>query len=242
MSFKDRLNRWARDGKGNQSLGRVVFLGLLITSVLSFFLLGAFFNIDSTALEGWMAWAADNPMSLFVVVGVYVVLSFLGTPQFLLFAVTGAVLPPFQAFTYGWTATMIAATIHFFIGRQFSDWIRAASGKRLRSLKQVMSRNGIVASAVLRNIPAGPFIFVNIVCGASGMRGHHFLIGTSVGIIPKAAALIFLGINLGAFLRDPTPQGLAIIGAVLIAVFLVSLGLTKVFRRFEEAPAEKTEP
>ena len=235
MSFRDRLNNWAKDDQGETNLGRFLLPLAVLMSLLSFLFIGSMLDLKDDLIQSWMTWAAANPLSLLVVIAVYVVLGLIGTPQFLLLAMTGAVLPPFQAFAYGWTATMISATLHFFIGRQFSDWIRAASGKRLRRLKQIMSRNGIVASAILRNVPAGPFIFVNVVCGASGMRGHHYLMGTGVGIIPKAGALIFLGINLGTFIREPSLQGFAIIAAVIAGVALISTGLARVLAKFEKA-------
>jgi uncharacterized membrane protein YdjX (TVP38/TMEM64 family) len=248
MSFRDRLNRWARGDQDFESSAektgwtRFLLPAIILSSLASFFIIGSVLNFDNAFIERWMTWAADNPLSLLVVIAIYVILGLFGTPQFLLLAVTGAVLPPFQAFAYGWTATMVSATFHFILGRQFGDWIRAASGKRLRRLKQIMSQNGIVASALLRNIPAGPFIFVNVVCGASGMRGHHFLLGTGVGIIPKAAALIFLGINLGKFMREPSLEGLAIIAGVLIGVFVISGFLAKFLSRFESGRNPPSEP
>ncbi|TNE38266.1 MAG: DedA family protein [Alphaproteobacteria bacterium] len=241
MPLRDRLNRWAKgdsdlEAAAERSLwGRIFVPGMILLSLVSFFAVGSLLDIESAQLQNWMAWAADNPMSLLVVIGIYFALSFLGTPQFLLFALTGAVLPPTQAFLYGWVATMVSSTGHFLLGRQFSGWIRSASGKRLRRMKQIISQNGIVASAVLRNMPAGPFIFVNLVCGASGMRGHHFLIGTGVGIIPKAAALIFLGVNLGKFLKEPSVEGLLIIGAVLVGVLAISAFLARFLSRFEKS-------
>lgn len=245
MSFRDRLNRWARGDSDLETSsersgwGRLFLPAMILVSLVSFFVLGSQLDLQSEYLEQWMTWAADNPLSLVVVIAIYVLLGLFGTPQFLLLAITGAVLPPAQAFLYGWTATMVSATFHFLLGRQFSDWIRSASGRRLRRLKQIMSQNGIVASALLRNIPAGPFIFVNLVCGASGMRGHHFLIGTGVGIIPKAAALIFLGVNLGKFVREPSLEGFAIIAVVLVVVLAVSGFLAKFLARFEGTGAKE---
>ena len=138
-----------------------------------------------------------------------------------------------MAFGYAWLATLVSATLHFYMGRQFSDWIEAASGERVGKLKSLIAQNGLVASAVVRNVPAGPFIFVNVVCGASGMRGYNFLIGAAIGIIPKAAALIFLGVNLSSYLKDPTPQRLAILIIVIGTVAFVSMGLAWVVGRFD---------
>lgn len=120
------------------------------------------------------------------------------------------------------------------MGRQFSDWIDRASGTRINKLKSLIKKNGLVASAIVRNVPAGPFIFVNVVCGASGMRGYNFLLGTALGIIPKAAGLIFLGVNLSSYLKDPSPMRLLVLLGVIGLVALLSMGLAWFVGRFDE--------
>lgn len=233
MSLKERLNTWASGDDSPKRIGRVLLPALVLLSLASFFIIGALFDIESDAVQDFMAWAATSPLSLVIVIGVFVGFGLVGTPQFLLITVTGAVLPPVMAFSYAWLATLISATLHFYMGRQFSDWIEAASGTRVGKLKSLIAQNGLVASAVVRNVPAGPFIFVNVVCGASGMRGHNFLIGAAIGIIPKAAALIFLGVNLSSYLKDPTPERLAILVIVIGIVALVSMALAWLVGRFD---------
>lgn len=233
MSLRERLNTWASGDDSPKRIGRVLLPALVLLSLASFFVIGAIFDLESDAVQQFMTWAAASPLSLLIVVGVFVGFGLIGTPQFLLITLTGAVLPPAMAFGYAWLATLVSATLHFYMGRQFSDWVEAASGDRVGKLKSLIAQNGLVASAVVRNVPAGPFIFVNVVCGASGMRGYNFLIGAAIGIIPKAAALIFLGVNLSSYLKDPTPQRLAILVLVIGTVAFVSMGLAWVVGRFD---------
>lgn len=233
MSLKQRLNTWASGDDGPKRIGRVLLPALVLLSLASFFVIGAVFDLDSAAMQDFMAWAATSPLSLLIVVAVFVGFGLIGTPQFLLITVTGAVLPPAMAFGYAWVATLISATLHFYMGRQFSDWIEAASGTRVSKLKSLIARNGLVASAVVRNVPAGPFIFVNVVCGASGMRGYNFLLGAAIGIIPKAGALIFLGVNLSSYLKDPSAERLGILILVIGCVALISMALAWMVGRFD---------
>lgn len=230
--LKQRLNKWASGDDGPKKLGRVLLPALVLLSLASFFVIGAIFDLEGDRIQEFMIAAATSPLSLFVVIALFVAFGFLGTPQFLLITITGAVLPPTQAFAYAWIATIVSATLHFYMGRQFSGWIDRASGTRVNKLKALLSRNGLVASAIVRNVPAGPFIFVNVVCGASGMRGHNFLIGTGFGIIPKAGALIFLGVNLSSYLKDPSPGRLGVLLAVIGAVAVISMGLAWVVGKF----------
>lgn len=242
MSLRERLNNWASGDDSPKRIGRVLLPALVLLSLASFFVIGAVLDLESDAVQQFMAWAATSPLSLLIVIGVFVGFGLIGTPQFLLITLTGAVLPPAMAFGYVWLATLISAMLHFSMGRQFSGWIDAASGERVGKLKSLIARNGLVASAIVRNVPAGPFIFVNVVCGASGMRGYNFLIGTALGIIPKAAALIFLGVNLSSYIKDPTPRRLAILVIVIGIVALVSMVLAWIVGRFDPPPEKTREP
>jgi uncharacterized membrane protein YdjX (TVP38/TMEM64 family) len=239
MSLGERLNRWASGDDGPKKLGRVLLPALVLLSLASFFVVGAVFDLEGERIQSFMTSAATSPISLFVVIAVFVGFGLMGTPQFLLITVTGAVLPPLQAFGYVWVATLISATLHFYMGRQFSTWIGKASGPRVNTLKSLLSRHGLVSSAIVRNVPAGPFIFVNVVCGASGMRGYNFLIGTALGIIPKAGALIFLGVNLSSYLKEPSPEKLAILIVVIGSVALISMGLSWIVGKFTDQENSK---
>ena len=233
MSLKERLEKWASGDDSSRNLDRILLPALVLLTLASFFIAGAIFNLEGDRIHAFMASAAESPLALIVVILIFVAFGFLGTPQFLLITITGAVLPPTLAFSYAWIATLISATIHFYMGRQFSDWIDRASGSRVNKLKTLIRQNGLVASAVVRNVPAGPFIFVNVVCGASGMRGYNFLIGTAIGIIPKAAGLIFLGVNLSSYLKDPSPMRLLVLVGVIAIVAALSMGLAWVVGRFD---------
>lgn len=239
MDLRERLNIWATGDDGPRRIGRVLLPALVLLSLASFFVVGAVFDLENGAVQDFMSWAASSPLSLVIVIALFIGFGLIGTPQFLLITVTGAVLPPAMAFGYAWAATLVSATLHFYMGRQFSEWIDAASGTRVNKLKSLIAQNGLVASAIVRNVPAGPFIFVNVVCGASGMRGYNFLIGTAIGIIPKAAALIFLGVNLSSYLKDPTPERLAILVIVIGSVALVSMALAWIVGRFDPSTEKK---
>lgn len=239
MGLRERLENWASGDDSTRNLDRVLLPALVLLTLASFFIAGAIFNFGGESIHAFMTSVKDSPLALFVVILIFVGLGFLGTPQFLLITVTGAVLPPTLAFTYAWIATLISASIHFFMGRQFTSWIDRASGTRVNKLKALIRQNGLVASAVVRNVPAGPFIFVNLVCGASGMKAYNFLIGTSIGIIPKAAGLIFLGVNLSSYLKDPSPMRLAILIGVIGLVAVLSMGLAWVVGRFEAQTSEE---
>lgn len=108
MSLRERLNTWATGDDGPKRIGRVLLPALVLLSLASFFIIGAVFDLESDVIQNFMSWAATSPLSLLIVVGVFVGFGLIGTPQFLLITVTGAVLPPAMAFGYAWVATLIS--------------------------------------------------------------------------------------------------------------------------------------
>jgi len=75
----------------------------------------------------------------------------------------------------------------------------------------MVQRNGFVTSFMVRLVPTGPFLLVNMAAGVSRMTLPAFLGGTALGIIPKIAAVAFLGQSLlGALQGQPVVFGLGL--------------------------------
>jgi uncharacterized membrane protein YdjX (TVP38/TMEM64 family) len=69
--------------------------------------------------------------------------------------------------------------------------------------------------ALLRLVPLAPFTVVNIVAGVSEVRLGDFLLGSALGLLPGIAFATLFGHQLGSWLRDPDPWGLALLLGVL---------------------------
>jgi uncharacterized membrane protein YdjX (TVP38/TMEM64 family) len=57
----------------------------------------------------------------------------------------------------------------------------------------LVGRNGLMASLIVRLVPAAPFIVVNMAAGVTAMRVSDFAIGTGIGIVPKILLTAFAG-------------------------------------------------
>ena len=59
----------------------------------------------------------------------------------------------------------------------------------------------MLTSAIVRNVPTGPFLLVNMAFGVSNAKFRDYWIGMGLGIIPKIALVAFAGRSLLAALQ-----------------------------------------
>lgn len=156
------------------------------------------------------------------VTAVFVVLAFIGAPQIALIAGTIAVFGAGEGMILSWLATMISALVGFAIGR-------IVGAKGLEKLGNIgeraagfMGRNGFLASLIIRQVPSGPFVVVNMALGAAKVPWTHFIGGTGIGILPKILLIAFAGHGFGAFERRENLSALAFFVVALLAWLLIA--------------------
>jgi uncharacterized membrane protein YdjX (TVP38/TMEM64 family) len=177
--------------------------------------------------EDWLRALADSHWGLPAVILVFCVAAFIGVPQFALIAAAVAVFGPVMGAVYGWVANMLSGALTFWIGRAGGEAaVRRYAGPRARRLSDLIGRNAFLASAIVRSVPAGPFLIVNMVFGASSAKFRDYWAGMALGILPKIL-LVAVGWNtiVAAFTGNPvTAVTFGLIGAALyagIAYFIV---------------------
>jgi uncharacterized membrane protein YdjX (TVP38/TMEM64 family) len=182
---------------------------------------------------------AHSPWAPLAVVAVYTLLGLTGFPQFVLIGATVAIFGPWQGALYSWGATMVSANVGFWIGRLSGGRVlRRYGGERIHRASELLGRRGILASALVRVLPSGPFIMVNLVAGVSHMTQARFLIGTGIGIIPKTALIAFVGDKFISFLHERDPVEFALAGGMLALWVLIGLWVKRrFFRAHPPAPA-----
>lgn len=160
------------------------------------------------------------------VTGVFTVLAFIGAPQIVLIAATVAVFGPSEGIVLSWIATMISALVGFFLGRAAgAKTLSRLGGGLVQRIADTVKDNGFLAALVIRLVPSGPFILVNMALGASGMRASWFAGGTGVGIVPKIVLIAFAGHGLGEMFSGQNAGALVFLAAAaivwLVIVFVV---------------------
>jgi len=159
---------------------------------------------------------AHSPLAPLVVLGVFTLLGMTGFPQFLLIGGTAAIFGPWLGFLYSWLATMVSSTLGFWLGRASGGaLLKRHGGAKIQRTSEILGERGIFASFIVRLIPSGPAVVVNMIAGASHIRLWQFFVGTGLGIVPKTVAFAFFGGNLLAILRSRDILEIAGVGAVL---------------------------
>jgi uncharacterized membrane protein YdjX (TVP38/TMEM64 family) len=168
---------------------------VLFGGVGTVFLFGApLLGVNGQAgVQHWLA-LARGPWALPIAVGAFAALAFLGAPQFVLIAAAAVVFGPWTGSLYSWIGTFVSSLIGFGLGRAFgAGMIRDLNSQGVDRFMALVGRNGLMASLIVRLVPAAPFIVVNMAAGVTAMRAADFAIGTGIGIVPKILLTAFAG-------------------------------------------------
>lgn len=167
----------------------------LILAVIILLFLRESFSLPVSEFDSWFASIRDSQWAIPIVMASFVAGSFFCVPQWALFAGVIAVFGPVNGAILSWSSSLVSGSINFIIGRLFGQrQLNKAikSGGRAAQFVQGLQRNGFLASFAVRFIPTGPYIFVNALAGAAGMRYLAFICGTGLGIVPKILVVAFL--------------------------------------------------
>ena len=202
----------------------LLFGGVGVVFVLGAPLLGL---NGAASVERWMGAGVAGPWAPLMAIGGFTLLAFLGVPQFVLIAVAVVAFGPWLGFAYSWLGTEVSSLVGFWLGRRFgARLLNDYAGKGLRQFTDLVARNGLLASAIVRLVPSAPAVLVNMAAGVTSMRWWSFAVGTGIGIIPKIAATAFFGhtvVNaLSGRAKGADWLSLALVAALLIATGLVA--------------------
>lgn len=184
------------------------------------------FGVSEAGVKEMLSSLSGSPWALPIVILLFTVAAFIGVPQWLLIGATVFAFGPVYGAAYSWLATIISACVDFTLGRVLGE--KRLARLRTQWVQRFVTRiksNGFWVSFGVRLVPSGPFVLVNMAAGMSGMKFRNFFAGTGLGIIPKIAAIAFLGQSLMAALSgDPLKIALAFGGflAVVIAGYFLA--------------------
>jgi uncharacterized membrane protein YdjX (TVP38/TMEM64 family) len=187
-------------------------------------------------VERWLT-LAHGPWALPAAVAAFAALAFLGAPQVVLIAAAAVVFGPWLGSLYSWIGTFVSALIGFELGRLFGGrLIRDLNSPGVDRFMALIGRNGLMASLIIRLVPAAPFIVVNMAAGTARVRRADFAVGTAIGILPKILLTAFAG---GAVTAAFTGGGLIQLGllAAAVALWVGSAMLARRWLRAREAAA-----
>lgn len=121
-------------------------------------------------------------------------------------------------FALGLAASVVSAALGFGWARGVGrTTVQRVIAGRLARIDRFLGENPFHASLVLRLLPIGNNVLINIVAGISGMSAIRFLLGSAIGYIPQTIifALVGTGTRLGLASELGLTIGLFAASAVL---------------------------
>lgn len=162
----------------------------------------AFVKFDQGAIAEFLRSVRGTWWAPIAVTLVFTLLAFWGAPQFVLIAATVAVFGTSEGVIMSWIATMVSALVGYIIGRMGgAPLLEKMLGGRGKRLMNFIGKNGFLTSFVVRQVPTGPFILVNLALGATSVRASWFIAGTGLGILPKILLVAFGAHGIGEILK-----------------------------------------
>lgn len=207
----------------------IVSIGLFVV-VAAVFVIGRFvLDIEPGAIGEWFETAASRWYALPLTILVFIAFSFLGAPQFGLMAAAIVAFGPRTGFIYAWIATLAAATVNYYLGRWFGAGLLARfGGDWANRISDFIGRNGLLASMIVRWVPSGPFIVVNMGFGVARTPYWAFALGTILGTGPKLFVVALAGQSILAMMSE----GKLLIGLALAVAVAGWIGMMLVARRW----------
>jgi len=89
---------------------------------------------------------------------------------------------------------------HFIGARLGAERMSRLGSARFERVRVRLGRTGLLGVAALRQVPLGPFMIVNALAGATGMRRSVFVAGTIIGMVPSVVVMLLAGSSLRAWL------------------------------------------
>ena len=190
----------------------VVRAGALVVIVLGAVVLAVVLGTpDIPAMRSRVDAAGVWGPALFFVV--YAGLTLLPGPKALLTAAGGALFGLWVGAGLALAAALLGAIVSFGVGRLLGrDAVDRLIRGRLARVDTLLADHGLSAVLVVRLVPLVPFTAINYASGLSGVRFRHYVLGSTVGMVPGSLAYAALGAY------GTHPWGLAAAGSALIVL------------------------
>ncbi len=180
------------------------------------------------SLPDRMEMLATLPAAHLLFVVAFVVAGLVAVPLSVLVVASAAALGAFEGAAVSWAGGMASGLTVFLLGRLAGrKSFESLLGERGRRVADRIADRGVLAVAVVRNLPVAPFSVVNLAAGASPVTMRDFVLGTAIGLVPGILMLTLVGDRLMDALRSPSPTNLALLAGALLALAVLGLLASK---------------
>jgi len=174
-----------------------------------------------------------------IFVSIAATLVVLGVPGTFGTLAAGVLYGPMYGSMIAVVSASFGATAAFLVSRRLGrSSVEALHNPRSRAIDARLARSGSRGLLVLRILPIVPFNVLNYAAGLSGISTRSFVAGTVVGIIPGTIALTVLGSSA----QEPTSPVFVSVVAVVVALSLTSVVVSRRFARRDVAACGSRSP
>jgi phospholipase D1/2 len=163
------------------------------------------------------------------VIAIYTPAAFLMFPRPLITMFAALAFGPWRGFAVSMIGILGSALATYGVGRCLSEQtVRRIAGKRLAKTSAAIRRRGFISVLAVTVAPVAPFPIVGMVAGAVRIRVGHYMLGTSLGMMPGTLATTVFANQIEVALEDPD----RIDYWVVVGVLVLLLSLTFAARRW----------
>lgn len=173
---------------------------------------------------------------------IYMLRPILFFPATLLTLAGGYLYGPILGVAVVVVASNLSSLVAYNIGRFFGAGIldQSADSGVLQQYAERMRRNSFETVLIMRFIFL-PYDLVSYFSGFLRVRWQGFLLATALGSIPGTIAFVFFGASIEGGFTGQLPQLNGTMLAVGVLMFVISLGLSRWFRRREASATQGLE-
>jgi uncharacterized membrane protein YdjX (TVP38/TMEM64 family) len=219
-SFGDILN-----SMDSRAWRAIIMSAASVVIVLALLAVGRFYFGDEITrfIDETLGQANRGHWGLIATILVFTLTAYVGAPQIVLIGACVVAFGPELGFWNATIATIVSGAATYFTGRLTSaETQKRFGGATGGRFTRFLGKNGFLASMIVRLVPAGPFVVVNMAFGAARVNFWAFILGLAIGSLPKTVLVAFAGDSIldalqGEFLAAAVMAALAIVVWIVIA-------------------------
>lgn len=218
--------------------GRSLFFWIGFVLLVGLLVLKTFVNFDTASMNAWLEGFSGSPFAIPATLALYTGLAFISAPQWMLHGASVFAFGPVQGAMIAWCATMVSASFDFWLGRRLgAERVSKLTGGLVSKLIDVVQKHGFWTSLIVRIVPTGPFVVVNMAAGVTRMKFWAFLVGTGIGIIPKIVTIAFFGEGVQGAISGRGPMYVGMTAAIAL-VWIAGMYLASAKLKAKSAKVE----
>lgn len=174
----------------------------------------------------------DSPLAMPACVLAFVAGGLVACPVNLLIAASVVVLGPWKGGACALAGVLASAGVLHAIGRRLpARWTAPLRAPRWRRVRSRLLAHGVLAVALVRLVPVGPYSVISLLAGLVGVRRGDYYAGTALGMLPGIVLYAAFADRARAALANPGPRAWLAVAAVVAAIVVLAGGLAWWSRR-----------